>query len=59
MNVLDGGTGNNILINAIIANNLLSPTMPSSFATTATTHNVSALAESQSSQSAPLAHPHA
>jgi Ca2+-binding RTX toxin-like protein len=59
MNVLDGGSGNNVLINAIIAHSLLSPMMPSSFATTAATHNVSALAESQSSQSALLAHPHA
>jgi Ca2+-binding RTX toxin-like protein len=59
MNVLDGGSGSNILINAAIADSLLSPTMQSSFATTATPHGVSALAESRSSQAALLAHPHA
>jgi hypothetical protein len=56
MNVLDGGTGNNILFNAIIAHSLLSPMMQSSFVTTAATLGVSPPTEPHS---ALLAHPHA
>jgi Ca2+-binding RTX toxin-like protein len=62
LDVLDGGTGNNVLIQDVAFApqvGMLLHLMPSSFATTATTHGVTSLAGPQTSPSALLAHPHA
>jgi Ca2+-binding RTX toxin-like protein len=56
---LDGGSGNNVVINAVMAKNAFSHLMESSFATTTSTHGLSALSDPHAGAAGVLAHPHA